>query len=361
MKFFKKSKRDLKPEESEKGFIDRWTEKWFRKKNKTNEENETSKEYETKEAPPIDGQTTVRRKLKRVNSYSDIESTERSVTKSRPQSGTWSDYLDVKNMITNENSNESDDELETYDIDGDRDLLMINISKYDSSQERIGSDKDIKSLKAAFMRRKFQLFREALDGEVKKCDVQDLIDSYIQSHRKPKLFAIVVMAHGGEHDRVQFTNGYMLSINKLLEPLFNSEKLYNVPKIIVCQFCRGVSLITTSFQLDSADKTQSHSNTQADTMFFFATAEGNPAVRHPETGSPFVNEFCRVFCSENNAFNMSLKINKKLKKQEFQVFHESGESGKHRQVSSVRQTLEKQLIFENCDVKTDGRVQKAKF
>ena len=52
---------------------------------------------------------------------------------------------------------------------------------------------------------------------------------------------------------------------KLMEPIFNSEKLNGVPKMIITQFCRGESMISTT-QFDSVT-TSKHVNGQASDSF----------------------------------------------------------------------------------------------
>ena len=51
--------------------------------------------------------------------------------------------------------------------------------------------------------------------------------------------AVVIFAHGGEHDWIKFSDGNQMTLRKLLQPLMLCEKLNGKPKIIITQCSRG--------------------------------------------------------------------------------------------------------------------------
>ena len=248
-----------------------------------------------------------------------------------------------KQIESNSPTNES-----CYDINGDRDIIIINISDYDDGkgQPRYGSQNDTKLLEKTFSKRNFSLFKQ-LDGRVLINDVNNTFDAYLNSNRMPKIITVAVMAHGSENDNLHFSNGVAVPISKIMERLLNSPKLAGVPKLFICQFCRGTSMISTSrFCFDSSDDCNLQTNTQADIMYFFATATGNQAYRDPESGSPFIAEFCDVFIKMNKLFDMELEIKSRFKKKKFPYVHD-GQNVNHHQMPFVYSSLTKNIIFES--------------
>ena len=241
----------------------------------------------------------------------------------------------------------------TYDIKGDRDLLIMNISKFESENlpskfDRLGSEVDVHALKFSFEARNFELVEKPLNGWVSYRDLQNLLDAYLKSEGRPKLFAIAIMSHGTENDKIQFSNGETKSVYKMLEPIFTRDKLSGVPKLVICQSCRGESLIPTAMVADSAKDDQTTINGQADTLFYFATAIGNLAVRDTKDGSPFIKVFCDTFRKENNFFNMSIAINRKIAEKDFPV-EIDGDVIKYKQIPVFCHSFTKSLEFENFD------------
>ena len=240
-----------------------------------------------------------------------------------------------------------------YDIDGDRQYFIVNISKFDSHVDRSGSETDVELLQFAFARRNFNPIMDPLVGRVSYNDLKNAFDSYLASETKPKLFALAIMTHGKDNDFIQFSDKRCVSIYKVLEPLFNSSKLSGIPKLIIGQFCRGRALISTSSEIDSLDCPEKETNKQSDTMIFFATVKGTPAARNSKRCSPFIAHFCRVFCDENKIWKMSILINKKMTQEVIKIKYEE-ELCRLYQVSSCSHSFTKDLIFENCDPKTSN-------
>lgn len=249
----------------------------------------------------------------------------------------------------NKNSQDAD---ACYDIDGDREFLIVNISKFENHFDRSGSETDVDLLVFAFKRRNFNPIMEPLVGRVSYNELKNAFDSYLESEGKPKLFAVAIMTHGADNDYIEFSDGKCVSIYKVLEPLFNSSKLNGVPKLIIGQFCRGKALISTSVpDIDCIDGPKNETHKQLNTMYFFATANGTPAARSSKRGSPFIAHFCRIFQDENNIWKMSISINEKMAQEKLKIYYE-GQLCELDQVSFCNLSFTKDLIFENCDPKT---------
>ena len=132
-----------------------------------------------------------------------------------------------------------------------------------------------------------------------------------------------------------------------MESIFICDKLLGVPKLVICQFCRGDSLIPTATMVaDSANDNQTTINGQADTLFYFATATGNLAMRDDKNGSPFINVFCEVFRKEINVWKMSIAINRKIAEKDFRISRD-GDVFEYKQIPVFCHSFTKMLIFEN--------------
>ena len=132
----------------------------------------------------------------------------------------------------------------------------------------------------------------------------------------------------------------------LMEKIFDSQKLRDVPKLIICQFCRGEKEIKSSFYTDTSGSPPPKKNKQCDTMYFFATMSGTVALRCGKDGSPFIHAFCRAFVSEDNVLTMTTKINAFLSQHRFPLKHRK-ETGVYLQLSANTNYLLKELIFED--------------
>ena len=236
----------------------------------------------------------------------------------------------------------------TYDINGNRDLLIVNIAKFDNQDGRSGSEVDVESLKSSFGTKSFKLFKDPLNGRVTYNDFHNLLKAYIKHIQKkgtPKLLAIAIMSHGTENDKILFSDHGTKSVYKILKPIFTCDELTGVPKLVICQFCRGEFLIPTATMVaDSANDNQTTINGQADTLFYFATAIGNLAIRDDRNGSPFIKVFCEIFCKEKNVWEMSIAINRKIAEKDFRINYD-GDISKYKQIPFFCHSFTKMLIF----------------
>ena len=119
--------------------------------------------------------------------------------------------------------------------------------------------------------------------------------------------------------RIEFSDGNEIEMLKLLESFFTEDTFLMVPKLIICQFCRGTLIEQTGFD-SSIQELQREVNGQeivmtifnpkfnpkklivtqrnypninkTDMAILYATASGNPAPRSSSSGSPFITNLC---------------------------------------------------------------------
>merc|ERR1711962_126099 len=132
--------------------------------------------------------------------------------------------------------------LYSYDLSGQRDLIIVNISKYEKSRERRGSNADVLKIENSFGYRNFKLFNK-LTGNVKKRDVENCFRNYVNclktSNSNVSVLAIAIMSHGSYDDRIVFSDESEFKLLNILQTIIGSQELRGVPKIIIGQFCRG--------------------------------------------------------------------------------------------------------------------------
>ena len=298
-------------------------------------------ENETRlEAPRLTSRAQTHADLSRLNDHQPYEAQEYALGLSLNNLNQISNYSST--MITRSPVKKN----QCYDISGTKDLIIINVLKYKNGKPRTGSEKDVERLENAFESRDFNIAKKITTGEVLYDQVKEALKSYVKSDARPSLFAIAIMAHGDEEDRVLFSDGRLESVNKILEPIFKSPKFLGIPKLIICQFCRGNSQIYAcqvdkNNTLDSVDsKNDKFINALSDTVYYFATAKGNPAMRSKNDGSPFITSFCKVFQTESEFMEMSYEIHTEVAAKEFWI---NGEI--YRIVPFLSQSLRKKIVF----------------
>ena len=91
-------------------------------------------------------------------------------------------------------------------------------------------------------------------GYVEKDAIKKAIEKFVRSipetNHDIKLIAVALMAHGGEHDWIEFSDGQQIQLMELLGPILFERKFKSIPKMIINQFCRGKSLYKTAFADD---------------------------------------------------------------------------------------------------------------
>ena len=223
-----------------------------------------------------------------------------SVTNKIVQNTPSSNVESKPSMKLEEESEEDDEE---YDLNGDRDFLYFNITKYDDEQlNRIGAKKDEEMLKKTFFSKGFKLKAYRNEWVNKKTIVDDLkhyVNNIEKDKRNVKVLIIAFMAHGGADDVIIFSDKKTYKYRSLLNKIFECEKLQGVPKIIINQFCRGkfnmntayTDTVTSGNAGPDSTTPAPRINGQADLLECFATAEGNRAVRGVD-GSHFIQNLC---------------------------------------------------------------------
>ena len=120
--------------------------------------------------------------------------------------------------------------------------------------------------------------------------------------------------------RIEFSEGKDIKMLKLLEKFFTEDEFSTVPKLIICQFCRGTTMVATETDgTNNSDlprkvngqeivmeifnpkfnpkklivtKRNYPNKNKTDMAILYATASGNHAPRSRSSGSPFITKLC---------------------------------------------------------------------
>ena len=184
------------------------------------------------------------------------------------------------------------------------------------------------------------------------------------------------MAHGTENDEIKFSDGEKYKLRKLLRPLLMCRNLNGKPKIVVTQFCRGISQLAGQIREPESDEevftdgdTQIRVNDQVRITFIFstlvmnalkdriiliiffkldmvicyATAPGNLAIRST-SGSHFIKLFGKFLRKNASIESIMKRVTKQICHKDYQIEHD-GDIVKVRIAPQMESTLRKNLIF----------------
>jgi hypothetical protein len=188
----------------------------------------------------------------------------------------------------------------SYSLDGRKCVFVVNITRFiidGNTKIRWGANHDQSAIETTFRNLNFDIINvgDQSSGEVRPNDITAAFQSFLNSNLDDiKLLSFVFMSHGSEGDKIQFTDGQMEKMLKILEPILIKKKLKAIPKLVITQFCRGSDMAATDMAAtDQADYALSNLvNPQTDMVICYATAPGNLAIRNPNTGSYFIREIC---------------------------------------------------------------------
>ena len=101
-----------------------------------------------------------------------------------------------------------------------------------------------------------------LTGYVSLEQAQNYIADLVlgQSILEKDMFCLVVLAHGGDINQIQFSDGKIISLKQLVAPILNTPALFGKPKLFFIQACRSRinhSHIPNSFIRDQFSPTAS--------------------------------------------------------------------------------------------------------
>jgi caspase 7 len=165
--------------------------------------------------------------------------------------------------------------------------LIINIRKYEDNEneERVWSEKDVKSLKKTFEYLEFD-FRLCVNFTAKEIS-EEIQRQASSDHSNSDCFLCVVMSHGNDEDMFYSSDNKEISFKQLMAPIKLCESLKKKPKLFFFQACRGENKMKQNF----APSPDHNPQTQ---------------IQNPEAQSLTCSIlFCRMFCCKSVAPKVS--------------------------------------------------------
>lgn len=213
-----------------------------------------------------------------------------------------------------------------YDGDPKRIFIIVNIINLDNNENRKGADCDRDNLIRLFTKLGYTIFYfEDLTRE----QFIDLKEELIASGwlKDVDSFMIFVGSHGCTVEGVsmiEFKDGEPLSTESIIQMFSGNscEPLRRKEKVMIFNCCRGDIADATpksvaKLKLDSlTDKAKNISSTgcvhtgDSNTLVIYSTCLRHYSFRHPEMGSHFVSEFCKIVSDKawNTEFGEIMKI-----------------------------------------------------
>ena len=206
-----------------------------------------------------------------------------------------------------------------YDIDGEKYLIIINVTEFQNHKDRDGTESDMSRIRETFIYFNFQILGE-LTGYVTKKAAKSQMEDWSKklTSKDPKFLVMVFMSHGKD-EKMLFSDS-AINLMKLIQPLLMNDKLSSIPKLLLVQLCRGKYMNETAI-VDSAQSSKKANSQElkdldsffvsrlskflcriyerifkievkADMLICYATASGNYAIRDRSGSSPFIRSFC---------------------------------------------------------------------
>jgi len=190
-------------------------------------------------------------------------------------------------------------------LNGEKYILSVNIVKYNGiNRDRNGTENDERAIITTF--KKYHGFKQkplCKSGNVKQNELLQAVKKFVaNTPEKPhnlKMLTFVIMCHGNQDGWIETSDGKTIRLLKVLEPILVSPKFTGIPKLVICQFCRG-NFMNSAAIMDGQPMTD-RVNGQTDMIILHATAEGNPALRNGKTGASFfIQELCQQLSRRND-------------------------------------------------------------
>ena len=196
--------------------------------------------------------------------------------------------------------------------------LIINNMKFENhrgerKKERRGSERDEHNLIETwrYLGYRVEVRRNCSLDEINT--IFDSIDRLLKGAKDVEhdSFVCCILSHGKEH-LIETSDIKLVKIEDLKRKIGNSKVLLTKPKLFFVQTCRITpgtkSSLPPEIQSDGTIATN-----RCDTYFIYATSLGDPAMRHPVTGTWFVTELCKLLCEFAKCCSLhdiELKLNK---------------------------------------------------
>ena len=146
---------------------------------------------------------------------------------------------------------------------------------------RPGSSKDAKDIKAVFEKFGFVVISKTNLDKTETLKLMEDVATHYDHADKSSLF-VFLLSHG-ENEFIFSSMYEKIELSEILSPFYNCPTLTDKPKVFIVQACRGLT----------ADVIPPPS-LRRDFLIVYATATGEPAWRHPDEGTWYIQSFLEV-------------------------------------------------------------------
>ncbi|NXM71561.1 CASPA protein, partial [Serilophus lunatus] len=241
--------------------------------------------------------------------------------------------------------------MASYKMDGPKRgfCLVINNVKFESSFERMGSDKDAEDLKRVFT---------WLGLDVTTCtnqtsvQIEELMETWqhLQDHKDQNCFICCILSHG-ESGGIYGTDDELVSIRAIMSHFTGKQcpQLAGKPKLFFIQACQGGKVQCPVYidgpESSSMQKDVSLSESipeDADFLLGMSTVDGYASIRHPLQGSWYIQSLCEklqlLVPRGEDILSILTEVNK-------DVARRVANKGTVKQMPQPAYTLRKKFIF----------------
>lgn len=156
-------------------------------------------------------------------------------------------------------------------------------------KERLGSDKDVTSLKETFA--SFG-YTPIIKNNLEHYKILSTIDDFVKKTAAFDSLIVCILSHGAE-GVVYGSDSIPVNITKI-EKLLTADSLLGKPKILVVQACQGATYQEakkiSNWETDAPDTTAA---AYSDMLVAMSTVAGFASVRHKERGTWFLQALCK--------------------------------------------------------------------
>ncbi|PSN56823.1 hypothetical protein C0J52_02705 [Blattella germanica] len=205
-------------------------------------------------------------------------------------------------------------------------LIVFNHESYDvvdgvGSTKREGTIKDIKKLENTFKNLGFtyDLQQDKTYAEIIRYCKRVANMKELQNY---DCLAVAILTHGGSGDFVYAKDNVPYNIKEVVQEFLADKCPYlsNKPKLFFIQACKGHMEQKRIFMRTMTDSSPESPviytiPAHSDVLISFATLEGFIALRHPDWGSPYVDNLCKQleqYGKEKNILDILTRVHHTL-------------------------------------------------
>lgn len=233
--------------------------------------------------------------------------------------------------------------------------LIFNHNEFNSSEPRLGSERDEKTIKKVLLDLNFEvkLYNDLTCREIKNV-LQETADL---DHSDNDCLVVVLMSHGDRNGDVH-AKDKTYKVACLWEYFLGNEckSLIGKPKLFFIQACRG-SRVDSGVKVVSRDVPDSPSTsdnqlnfkipTIADLLVMYATYDDHYAWRNEECGSWFIQAICQEFTDNGTDLDLLTLLTGVTRRVAFNFTSHNANKELHemKQIPCIQSMLTKTLFF----------------